>query len=726
MAKPKTRPARTPAPKAPPPAAGPATRALIVVGAALVALIVVAVWWGRREPAFSLAQRADRNVLFVSIDTLRADVLGAYGGRAVTPNLDGLAAHGARFTFAHSHAVVTRASHASMLTGLYPYEHGVRDNTGYRVPPTMPTAATRLKALGFATGAFIGGFPLDKRFGLTSGFDVYDDLVGEIGSQVDFMLPDRRADEVIKPALAWIGQQSGKWFAFVHCYDPHAPYKPPAEWLQRFPNEPYLGEVSWTDFALGALFDALSKQARPTLVIVTSDHGEGLGDHGELTHSLFAYESTLHVPLIVAEIAGSAAPGRPSTRGVVIDSAVRHVDLLPTILDALGAAPDATLPGTSLRDLIASGRGADRPSYFEAMTANLTRGWAPLRGVVAGRDKYIDLPIPELYDLGTDSKEQRNIFSARVDRAQVLQNVLKSFDISLPGRPHDETAAVKERMRSLGYVTGVAPVRERYTEDDDPKRLVDLEQMMHRATEAFETGRMDDAAAQYRSVLARRPDMEDAYRYLAFIYWQQGKTAAAISTLEDALRRGLPQAEIRIKLGEYLSQTGQAARAIQLLEGAIGDDPDALIALGIAYGTAGRTQDAMSTFKRILDVDSTSGLAYQNIAALQLSAGDERGAEASLRHALALDPKLPGAYTTLGVVLSKTGRKAEAIANWKQALSLDPTEYDALYNLTVVLAATGQVDEARSYGQRYVDSAPPSLYSRQIAEVRRFLGGGKL
>jgi arylsulfatase A-like enzyme/Tfp pilus assembly protein PilF len=694
---------------------------------AIVALIAIGGWWWRsRGPAFAVDQRADRNVLLVSIDTLRADVLGSYGGRALTPNLDRLAAHGARFTFAHSHAVVTRASHASILTGRYPYEHGVRDNTGYRLPPNEPTAATRLKALGFATGAFIGGFPLDKRFGLTPGFDVYDDLVGEIGSQVDFMLPDRRADEVVAPALRWIHQQSGKWFAFVHCYDPHAPYRPPAEWLQRFPNEPYLGEVSWTDFALGPLFDALSTQPRPTLVIVTADHGEGLGDHGELTHSLFAYESTLHVPLIVAEIAGTAVQGTSITGGVVIDTPVRHVDLVPTILDALGAPADASLPGASLRDLIASGRGADRPGYFEAMTANLTRGWAPLRGVIAGRDKYIDLPIPELYDLGTDPKEERNAFAARADRVQVLQNTLKGFDLAPPGRPRDETAAVIERMRALGYTSGAAPARERYTEDDDPKRLVDLEQAMHQATEAFEAGRLDDAAALYKSVLARRADMEDAYRYLAFIYWQQGKTTLAISTLEDALRHGLPQAEIRIKLGEYLSQTGQAARAIQLLEGATSDDPDALIALGIAYGTAGRTKDAMRTFKHILDVDSTSGLAYQNIAALQEGAGDHAAAEASLRQALAIDPKLPGAYTTLGVVLSETGRKAEAIAAWKQAVTLDPTEYDALYNLTLVLAGTGQLEEARKYGQRYVDTAPPSLYSRQIADVRRFLGGGKV
>ncbi|MFI5177383.1 MAG: sulfatase-like hydrolase/transferase [Vicinamibacterales bacterium] len=692
----------------------------------LVAVVVVGGWWWRsRGPAFTVDQRADRNVLLVSIDTLRADVLGSYGGRAETPNLDRLAAHGARFAFAHSHAVVTRASHASILTGRYPYEHGVRDNTGFRLPSNMPTAATRLKALGFATGAFIGGFPLDKRFGLTPGFDVYDDLVGEIGSQVDFMLPDRRADEVVRPALAWIHQQSGRWFAFVHCYDPHAPYRPPAEWLQRFPAEPYLGEVSWTDFALGPLFDALATQPRSTLVIVTADHGEGLGDHGELTHSLFAYESTLHVPLIVAEIPG-AVRSPSTTHGVVIDTPVRHVDLVPTILDALGAPADPTLPGASLRDLIASGRGDDRPGYFEAMTANLTRGWAPLRGVIAGGDKYIDLPIPELYDLGADPKEQRNLMSTRADRAQVMLNTLTTFDVAPPGRPRDETAAVAERMRALGYTSGAAPVRERYTEDDDPKRLVDLEQAMHNATEGYEAGRLDDAVALYKSVLARRADMEDAYRYLAFIYWQQGKTTLAISTLEDALRRGLAQAEIRIKLGEYLSQTGQAARAITLLEGATSDDPDALIALGIAYGTAGRNADAMRTFRHILDVDSTSGLAYQNIAALQEGAGDHAAAEATLRQALALDPKLPGAYTTLGVVLSETGRKADAIAAWKQAVALDPTEYDALYNLTIVLAGTGQTDEARKYGQRYVESAPPALYGRQIAEVRRFLGGGKL
>jgi arylsulfatase A-like enzyme/Tfp pilus assembly protein PilF len=694
----------------------------LVAALAIATVVGLGLWWRAREPALSIMPRADRNILLVSIDTLRADALGSYGGRALTPNLDGLAAHGARFTFAHAQAVITLASHASLLTGRYPYEHGIRDNAGYLLRAGEPTAATRLKAIGFATGAFIGGFPLDHRFGLAPGFDVYDDRVGEIGSQADFTLPERRADEVIQPALAWIHQQSGKWFAFVHCYDPHAPYRPPPEWLAKFPGDPYLGEVSWTDSALGPLFATLASQPRPTLVIVTADHGEGLGDHGELTHGLFAYESTLHVPLIVAEI----VPNGRTTSGIVVDTSVRHVDVVPTLLDAVSAPADGSLPGVSLLPLIASGGGADRPGYFEAMSANITRGWAPLRGVIAGRDKYIDLPMPELYDLATDPREERNQFANRADRAAVLAATLRSFDVNPPGRPAAETTEVAEKLRALGYTTGSAPPQEKYTDADDPKRLVDLEQAMHRATDAYEHGDWRAAVELYTGVLARRPGMADAYRYLAFVYWQAGQPAQAIATLDAALRRGLPQAELRIKLGEYLAETGQARRAVQLLEGSTDDDPDALIALGIAYGSAGKSAQAMQTFRRILEIDPASGLAYQNIGTLQESAGDHQAAEASLRHALALDPKLPGAYTTLGVVLSETGRKADAIDAWKQAFALDRTDFDALYDLTFGLAETGQIEEARAYGRQYVQTAPAALHEQEIAAVRRFLAGGKL
>ncbi len=694
-----------------------------IYGGAIAAAVAVAAWWFWPAPAFTLQRTADRNVLVISIDTLRGDALGSYGGRAATPRLDALAASGARFTFAHAHAVVTLPSHASLFTGLYPYQHGVRDNTGYRVRAGEVTLATRLKALGFATGAFVGAFPLDQRFGLNQGFDVYDDRLPESGPTVDFELPERRADQVVGAATAWIGQQQTPWFSWVHVFDPHAPYRPPAPYDTQYAADPYAGEVAWTDAALAPLLDQLRTLSRPTLVIVTADHGESLGEHGELTHGIFAYDATLRVPLIIAEVTpdGAAASG-----GRTIDTPVRHVDVVPTVLDAVGAPADTTLAGTSLLDVITTGRGETRPSYFEAMTANLSRGWAPLRGVLVDRDKYIDLPIPERYDLTTDPAEQRNLASADTDRTQVLFNTLRTFDTAPPGQPGEESTAVLERLRALGYIGGSpAPARERYTEADDPKQLIDLDKMLHDAGDLYSRGRHEESVAAFRAVITRRPDTADAYRYLAFVYWQTGRPADAINILESALARGLTQRDIRVKLGIYLAESGAAARAIPLLEEMSADDSEVLNALGIAYGQSGRVADAMRTFERALQVDSTSALSHQNIATLQLRTGDFAASEASFRRALSVDPTLAGAYTGLGVALTRLNRLPEALDAWRKAVSLDPNDFNALFNLTMELFESGQAGEARRYGERFVATAPPAFFAADIARVRARLAGGR-
>ncbi len=690
----------------------------------LVLLVVLAAggaaWWFTRTPEFAIDVNADRNVLLVTVDTLRADALGSYGGKAATPNLDRLASRGARFDFAHAHAVVTLVSHASILTGRYPYEHGIRDNTGYRFPQTMPTAATLLKTAGFATGAFVGGFPLDHRFGLDVGFDVYDDNLGPLGpAPAEQTERERRAESVVESALTWIGARQDKWFSWVHVYDPHVTYSAPPEFASKYPNEPYYGEVAYTDHALGALFDRLATLPRRTLVIVTSDHGEGLGEHGELTHSVFAYESTLRVPLIVAELGGGQAA---TPKGVVIDTPARHVDLLPTILDAAGAPAAAATAGTSLRPLIAAGSGEDRPSYFEAMSANIARGWAPLRGVIVGREKFIDLPIAELYDLTDDAKELRNIFSVKTDRSSVLINTLKSFSVAPPGRPQTETAEVKESLRSLGYVGGaVAAVKDKYTEADDPKRLIELEQAMTDASNAFRAGRNEDAIRGFRNVIERRPDTEDAYRKLALVYWRTGQPKLAIAVLETALRNGVTQDEVKIRLGEYLARSGQTDKAIKLLASFAGDDPDALIALGNAYQMAGRTADAIRTFEHLAATDPKNGIAYENIGIAKLQARDFGGAEASLRKAIDVDPSLAGAYTALGVVFARTNRRDDAIAAWQRAVSIDAGDFSAMYNLIVNLVEVGRGAEAVPYAERFIATAPPEL-AADAAAIRRMIG----
>jgi tetratricopeptide (TPR) repeat protein len=596
------------------------------------------------------------------------------------------------------------------------------------------TAATRLKAAGFATAAFIGGFPLTKRFGLAPGFDIYDDQLPEMHGTVDFSLPERPADAVVSRATEWIARQTGRFFAWVHVFDPHSPYRPPPEYAARYSAQPYFGEIAFVDHALGSLFDSIAGLAHPTVVIVTADHGESLGEHGELTHGLFAYEPTLHVPLIVAVI--EPGPSANRATGVVVDAAVRHVDILPTILDIAHLEPDRGLPGSSLRDLIRGGGGDDRPEYFEAMTFNLTRGWAPLRGVLEGRRKYVDLPLAELYDLANDPHEAQNLASTQPDSITTLSERLKAYSVAPSARPTREMPEVASALRSLGYVSGSAPARATYTAADDPKRLVDVDRDVHAATDLYQKGQVTEAIAQLSSALQRQPKMADAYVYMAYIYWQTGRPSQAIDTLERGLKAGVPDRDVRIRLGLYLAESGtNPARAIAVLEPLPSTDVEALNGLGVAYADAGRIPDAIRTFRQILALDRTNGLALQNIASLQLrealAIGGPRDpkrvagvkdAETSVRAALEADPSLPVAYTTLGVILANTGRKREAIETWKQAVRLDASEFDSLYNLTIELASAGRLDEARQYGQQYLATAPPALYQKELNEIRRLLG----
>ena len=700
----------------------------IALAAAIVAAAGALVFFWPRGERFALEPAADRNILLVTIDTLRADALSSYGGPARTPNIDKLAAAGARFTFAHGHAVVTLPSHTSILTGQLPYEHGMRDNSGFRVKDGTETLATRLKAAGFATGAFVGGFPLTKRFGLAPGFDVYDDQIPELTGAIAISMPERRADAVVTRAVDWIGSQRNKFFAWVHVFDPHSPYKPPEPHLANHASQPYYGEVEWTDRALGALFDRLATLSRPTLVIVTSDHGESLGEHGELTHGMFAYEPTLRVPLIVA----NAGPNQAS-RGVVIDSPARHVDIAPTVLEAAGVPVPPNGAGASLLPLIRDGQGADRPAYFESMTYNLVRGWAPLRGVIVERSKYIDLPIPELYDLAADPKELTNTATAARDRVPVMSNMLRGFNVAPPHRPGQESGEAREALRSLGYVTGSAPARDRYTEEDDPKRLVEVDRDLHRASEAFQAGRTDEGIRLLESAIARRPDTADAYITLAYSYWEGGEPRKAIEVLERGLRAGAPDRDLRVRLGVYLAESGaDPTRAIALLQGMPDNDVEALNSLGIAQGAANRHADALATFNRALALDPNNGLALQNLASITLrqalATRDERAALAGMRQAegyarraLEKDATLAGVHTIMGVILSGTGRKGEAIESWKRAVTLDGREFNALYNLWVELAASGRREEAMQYGQQFLVTAPDAFFGREKQQISAWM-----
>jgi len=689
-----------------------------LVAAAIIA--VGAAYWALRGggSAENLAVNSNQNVLLVTIDTLRGDALGCYGGPARTPNIDRVAAAGIRFSFAHSQAVVTLPSHASILTGTYPFQHGYRENSGYRLKPGMETMATILKAQGFTTGAFVAAFPLDARFGLTPGFDVYDGRFDDLTGG-GFNIVERAATSVVSLATAWIGAQSNRrWLAWVHLYEPHAPYRPPPPYDREYADRPYFGEVAAVDAALGPLFESVRTAQRPTLVVITGDHGEALGDHGESTHGLFAYESTLRIPLIMSELKPASAASEGDSAGEVSDDPARHVDILPTILDALRIAPPSELPGRSLRRKADRRANADRPSYFEAMSPMLDYGWAPLTGVLAGREKFIDAPIAELYDLAVDPNEQTNLSGRAAGRRETLASQLREFHAPLPGVSVAEDPEAAKRLRSLGYLSGGAARKSRYAEADDPKRLVDIDQKMHDAVAADEEGRTAEAIELYRQVLARRPEMMAAARHVAFDYWRTGQTPAAIDTLRIALKRGAtPGAEIQ--LGTYLVEIGRSQEALTLLEKAAEADPtlDALNALGIAYGRTGRANEALAVFGRGLKIDSENPMIHENIGAIHLDAGQLGAAREEFERAIRANPASAQGHAGLATVAFKSGDRDTALASWKRAVELDASNWDALYNLGVQLMRVGRVAEARPYLEQFVRTAPASLYGKDIRNV---------
>jgi tetratricopeptide (TPR) repeat protein len=532
----------------------------------------------------------------------------------------------------------------------------------------------------------------------------------------------------------------------VHLFDPHAPYRPPPPFDAQYAGRPYYGEVAATDAALAPLLEDLRGAARPTLVIVTGDHGEGLGDHGELSHGLFAYEATLRIPLIVAEVGGTRSPRSsqrqnndsffarfaafafPTARaagGEVSSVAARHVDILPTILDAVGQPAAADLPGRSL--LPAAERRAAAPartSYFEAMGAMLNRGWAPLSGVLAGRDKFIDLPIPERYDLAADAGERVNLAGRTPERDRTLASTLRAFNAPAPGERRAEDPDAAGRLRALGYVAASAPSKARYTEADDPKHLVDLDRAVHDAVEAFGARRFDEAVRIYQGVIAKRPDMAIAYRHLAFVEWRRGNPGGAVAVLQRALNAGVTEVPIVAQLAGYLADTGRVVESIRLLEPIARDpgaDAETLNALGIAYVRSGRRDEAARTFERVLATNPDSSVPLENLGVMALERGDLATARRHFERAVRAEPRSSRAHAGLGVVALREGRKAAAIDEWKQAVQLDPANFDALYNAGTTLARDGQLAAARPYLEQFLKTAPPTFYAKDLKDVEALL-----
>src|SRR5512139_3520064 len=367
---------------------------------------------GRRPPPAAV------NVVVVTLDTLRADRLGCYGFRRVeTPNIDAVAAEGVLFEQATSTVPLTLPSHASIFTGLIPPNHGVRDNGGFFVEEKLTTLAERMKQGGWTTGAFVGAWVLDSKWGIGQGFDHYSDRFDLSKYKVvNLGTVQKKGDEVMDLALAWLETvKQRRFFAWIHLYDPHTPYEPPEPFRSRYPGQPYVGEVAYTDQVVGRLVAWLKGAGvwDRTLLVLLADHGESLGEHGENAHTFFVYDATQHVPLIVRTPWGNRGRNR---------SQVSTVDVMPTVLDLVGLPPQPKIDGRSLARLVLHPAGsAPELAYSETYFPRFHYGWQHLRAVRDGKWKYIEAPTPELYDVQQDPGETKNLHTALSHQAEDLR-----------------------------------------------------------------------------------------------------------------------------------------------------------------------------------------------------------------------------------------------------------------------------------------------------------------
>jgi arylsulfatase A-like enzyme/Flp pilus assembly protein TadD len=664
---------------------------------------------GNFFPAFSKSRTDGLNVLLITIDTIRPDRLSCYSrGHLETPRIEGLGGKGVVFERAFAHNPLTLPSHVNILLGTTPLYHGVSENSKSVVSEELLTLAEHLKGEGYATGAFVGAFPLDSRFGLGQGFDVYDDNYPSRPS-LEFTYAERRAEKVIDASLGWLKGRGGKWFCWVHLWDPHAPYAPPEPFLTEFKADPYSGEVAYVDREVGRLLDYIEKEGLGgrTLIILTGDHGESLGEHGELTHSYFAYNSTIWVPLIIVG---------PRVKAGRVKDYVSHVDLFPTVCEFLGVERPSYLQGRSLVPLL-KGKGLKGGAiYFESLEAYLNRGWAPLRGVIEGGKKFIESPIPELYDLEKDFGESENLakggdLGGYQKRLGTLEKEYGSELRKKSGQRADRETL--EKLRALGYTVSPAiQVKDQYGPEDDLKTLLPFQQKFDQAITLDDEGEKEKSRELLGEIVRERKDFVPAIMYLARVLRSLGLIEDSLRALEEGVRNNPQNFTLLSAFGLLSVTTGRLDQGIEHLERALALyelEPEAWNYLGVAYWRKGEYQKALDHYNRALALDSSYALVISNLGALYLSlyyrtkkSDDLARSIGYFEDAVRLDPGLTIAYRALGMALKLSDRLGEAMGAWEKAIAVTPDDDFAVYQLGMAHLQKGEKPRALEYFLRYL------------------------
>ncbi len=733
---PKTkRPARRPASASAP---RPRKRRAAAAAALLLAGLAAVLLLRPRTPDFDrLRGGKDFNVILITVDTLRADRLGCYGHpRVRTPTIDAFAAAGVRFENCIAQTPLTLPSHTTIMTGTLPLHHGVRDNGGFVVPSELVTMAEAFKAKGYETGAFVAAYVLDGKWGLDQGFDTYFDKFDlSRFEKISLAEVQRPAGEVIDDALAWLDRKKdGRFFAWIHLYDPHTPYEPPEPFLSEYPLNPYLGEIAYADSQLARLWDYLGRAGlRDDLILVlAADHGESLGEHGEGTHGFFVYQAALHVPLIFVS-------PFPALQGLTSAGTVGLVDVLPTVCEMAGLPVPAGVQGRSLVPsfFTPGASGGGRLAYAESFYPRYHYGWSELQSVQDGRFKLILAPVPELYDLRADPAEARNlvylekeIFEDLSARAEALIAAAgrNALEVDL-GKVDEET---REKLAALGYVGSFMDSSKLEGRKlADPKDKIGIFNELTMAREAGMSGDFEGAIATIRAILAEDPTIADAHFSLGNVLYKARRFEEAAEAFKSSLELKPDDSFTVINISNCYQARGRFDEAERFVLDYIAggfEDAQLYFLLGNLMVHARKPAKAVPYFEACLEKNPRSASAHNGLAAIYLNrdeAGDRALADRHLAAAAAINPTLLSLRYNTAQLREKQGLWAEAAELYRQEIEDAPRSFKALFNLSRVYRQMGREDEELEALRRTIEAEPdfPLAYFH-IARIHLRRGAG--
>ncbi|HET7109058.1 MAG TPA: sulfatase-like hydrolase/transferase [Candidatus Acidoferrum sp.] len=629
-------------------------------------------------PALAAAASDPPNIILITLDTVRADRMGFLGSKlGLTPHLDALATQGVVFEHAYSQAPITPVSHATILTGTYPQFHGIR-NFGDRLPPTVPFLSEILHSQGYHTGAFVGSIILDPKNGFASGFERGFDVYNagfhrqKTGERREASM-QRRGEVTLGYTLEWLAQQKGgPFFLWFHLWDAHDPYNPPEPFRSRFPNKPYNAGIAYVDSIVGKLLDYLRSQGLydNSLIAVAADHGEALGDHGELTHSIFLYDSTIHVPLLLKLPANRLAGQRVSATASL-------VDLAPTLIDSLGQTPPPAMQGHSLLPLIGNPHPEIRPSLATGDHSERSFGWSALVSLRTGNQLYVRAPKSELYDLASDPGAKTNLFSdkraAAVRLAVQLDSFVKRISSGAPQALQDALdEKSREKLSALGYVasSGTRPVSR-----TDPKDRIDVANDMHDASLAIEDGKAASVIPLLLNVVTKDPQVQAAQYYLGIAYSRNGKFAKAIPPLRAAVELRPDALMAQYELAICLYETGDLKTAAAHFEILVENRPDwsdARYSMASIYARTGRPEEAAKNLLIVLQGEPDHYRANLLLGRMLFLNGTFDEALPYLEKAATVQADSREAHSFLADDYEKLGRTADAASQRAEAARLKP------------------------------------------------------